>query len=331
MLAIVLPAAGEDLSVAVLGSVAPACEGNRVGQMVNDTVEVVLSGQSGFRLVERDRLEATLSEQGINLAGVTELHEAGQVGRIVAAKLLVTGKVFELGESRVLTAKLIGTETTLVKAVMVQDTLDTPLDAMVLQLAERLAELLRTEADALVAQPPAPDPLPTLIAEMGEARLPVMAVVVPEQHIDRRRPLAVPDPAVETELKRILIAAGVEVRDLPDNELADWVGDYEQRGDEAWPRSLEGVDLVIVGEAFSEAAGQLGSLALASGRAEINVVQRQGGRVVLADRVTTRGVDLAGESAGKTALQKAGRALGLRLLEFLQGYTQDPPAPADEV
>ena len=46
-------------------------------------------------------------------------------------------------------------------------------------------------------------------------------------------------------------------------------------------------------EAFSEGAGIMGRLRFASARAEINVMQRRDGRIVRADRVTTRGVDLA--------------------------------------
>ena len=146
-----------------------------------------------------------------------------------------------------------------------------------------------------------------------------MAVVIPEEHI--RAPvriavgtLVVPDPAVETELKSILIDAGVDVRDVQDNALADWVNDFESGAGTAWPRSLEGVDWVIVGEAFSQGAGVMGQLQFASARAEINVIQRKDGRIVRADRVTTRGVDLAEQIAGKTALEKAGRQLAQGLL-----------------
>ena len=74
------------------------------------------------------------------------------------------------------------------------------------------------------------------------------------------------------------------------------------------------MDWVIVGEAFSQGAGVMGQLQFASARAEINVIQRKDGRIVRADRVTTRGVDLAEQIAGKTALEKAGRQLAQGLL-----------------
>ncbi len=49
-------------------------------------------------------------------------------------------------------------------------------------------------------------------------------------------------------------------------------------------------------------------------RAEINVIDRKTGRIVLAGRRTDRAVDLAEAIAGKTALQKAGRKLSIEVL-----------------
>jgi hypothetical protein len=44
-------------------------------------------------------------------------------------------------------------------------------------------------------------------------------------------------------------------------------------------------------------------------------VNRSTGKIVLADRVTTRAADLSENIAGKKALQSAGRAMGIRILE----------------
>lgn len=82
---------------------------------------------------------------------------------------------------------------------------------------------------------------------------------------------------------------------------------------------MEGVEWIVVGEAFSEGAGGIGQLPFASARTVTNVIQRKDGRIMRADRVTTRGVDLAEQVAGKTALQKAGRQLSEGLLrKFLE-------------
>lgn len=305
------------ITVAVLGVETPSGEGDQIGRLIAEMVEVILSGEDRFELVNRSDLAATLEEQGINLAGVTDTTQATQIGRVVGAKLLVTGKAFELGESRVVTAKVIGSETTRIKAVMARGKLDDPLDALVFEVAQKLGDAIREHGSGLVASEEVHDPIPALIEQLKGKPLPVFAIVIPEEHRRRLQPIDPPDPAVETELKKLLIDAGVDVRDLKDNALADWVTQYEQGENPAWPRTLEGVDVVIVGEAFSESAGTMGSLRLASARAEINCIARENGRIIHADRVTTRGVDLAEEIAGKTALEKAGRVLAERLLAKL--------------
>ena len=319
--------AASPLTVAVLGFEAvgsePPVAGAGLSDLINDLLEAMLSGEHGLTLVDRAELNRTLTEQAVTLTGVTDTDHAIEIGRVVGAKLLVTGKAFELGESRIVTAKVIGSETTLTRSIMVRAGLDAPLDAMVFEAAEKMVAVLNDHAHELVAGATPHDPLPELVEELRKHKdLPVMAVVIPEEHV--RTPVRlsigvveVPDPAVETELKTVLIDAGIDVRDIKDNALADWVNDFEAGANPSWPRSLEGVDWVIIGEAFSEGAGGMGQLRFASARAEINVIQRKDGRLVRADRVTTRGVDLAEQIAGKTALEKAGRQLAEGLLRHI--------------
>lgn len=305
------------IPVAVLGFDAPGGESGQIGELINDTIEVMLSDAGHFRIVDRSSLMQTLSEQGINLSGVTDTENALKIGRVVGAKLLVTGKVFELGESRMLTAKVIGTETTLVEGVLIKGELDAPLDKLVFELAEKVTDKIVAKGATLIASPDVADPIPALIEQLKGRELPVLAVVISEEHRNGSMPVIPPDPAVETELKLLLIGAGADVRDVHDNALADWVRQYSEGGNPAWPRTLEGVNIIIVGEAFSESAGSMGDLRLASARVEINAIARKDGRIVHADRATTRAVDLAEEIAGKTALEKAGRVIGERLLTYL--------------
>ncbi len=160
------------------------------------------------------------------------------------------------------------------------------------------------------------DPLPALQKVLKGRKLPTVAVVVPEEHIGRTA-VAMADPAVETEIKRLLLTCGVKIKDLKQNELADWTRDVGQDAAEPWPRSLTGVDLVVTGEAFSEFTAQMGNLISCSARAEMNVISRKDGRIVQTDRVTTRAVDLAQNTAGRMALQKAGRVMAIRVLQYL--------------
>ncbi len=53
-----------------------------------------------------------------------------------------------------------------------------------------------------------------------------------------------------------------------------------------------------------------------SARIEIKVKPRDGDTILYTDRETTRAADLSESLAGKSALQKGGRAIGVRVLEY---------------
>lgn len=322
------PAENGPLTVAVLDFNADAAVGDGIGAQIGTAINAMLGAEEGFRLVERESLDKALKELELNLSGLTETSNAVQVGRLVGAKILVTGRAFPLGQNLLITAKIIGTETTLVDAVLVKGS-PAELDTLVTDLTAKIAERIRTNGHNLVARSASgADPVPALRERLATRQLPVVAVVVPERHIGQA-PVA-PDPAVETELKLLLRQCGFEIIDTRQNDLADWARNIKDTDLEHWPRSLSGADVVVVGEAFSEFAGRIGNLNSASARAELNLIDRRTGRIVLADRATTRAVDLSENIAGRTALQKAGHELGLRLLQNLAETLPEKAADAAE-
>jgi hypothetical protein len=159
-----------------------------------------------------------------------------------------------------------------------------------------------------------------------------VAVIVREQHhaapqVVVMGVLRVIDPAVETEVKKLLTECGFAVQDVPENELTDFARGWTAKDVNSWPRGLEKVDVLVAGEAFSEFAVRIGNIVSCSARAEINLVSRKDGKIVVADRITTRAADLSENIAGKKALQNAGRAMGIRLLEhFAETLPVDKPA-----
>ena len=106
-----------------------------------------------------------------------------------------------------------------------------------------------------------------------------------------------------------------QAQDVSQNELTDFARGWTATGVNRWPQGLSKVEVLVAGEAFSEFAARIGNLVSCSARAEINVVDHSSGKVVLADRVTVRAADLSENIAGKKALQNAGRALAIRILE----------------
>ncbi|MDH3582935.1 MAG: CsgG/HfaB family protein [Phycisphaerae bacterium] len=309
------------LTVAVLGFDANDPGNPALGEQISEMLVASLSADDSFELVDRRTMEATLREHELALTGMVPPAHAIKAGKLLGAQILVTGRAFQLGERVYVTGKLIGTETTLVKAVMVKGDEDADIGELALELAEKVDQGIVKHGRALTgADLVKANPVPALQAQLAKVKKkPVVAVLIREEHIARPRAAAArpPDPAVETEIKRILQRAGFSIQDVKGNELADWVDQATKKDDLGpWPRGLAGVDLVITGEALSEFGSRLRNLVTCVARAEINMISRKEGKIVLADRTTTRAVDLGENVAGKTALEKAGHVLGGRVLEY---------------
>ncbi len=309
------PAKGEPeratLTVAVLDFATDTPGGPELGAQISEILTATLSGTDGIRLVDRSSLARALQEQELNLSGVVNAESAAKVGKVVGARLLVTGKAFVVGKKTFLTAKVIGTETSLVEPVLITGDKDADLGELAMVLAEKLGTRLREAGPRLVGDGAAaePDPLPALRERLKTRRLPVVSVSVEERHVTANPGRGI-DPAVETELRLLLKECGLKVIEGSDSAQAE-----------------AGVALLVGGEAVSEFAARIGNLVSCSARAEIVVKERKTGEVVFTHRETTRAVDLSEQIAGKTALQKAGRVIGLRLLEHLADTL--PPAVTD--
>ncbi len=319
----VKPSAG--LTVAVLDFTASDPAAPNLGTELAAALSAMLSGETGVTLVERQTMAQILREHELSLTGLVNEQQAVKVGKLVGAKLMVTGRAFRLGKDLFITAKLIGTETSLVEGVMVKDAADADLGAMAVALSEKVAQKIRQSGPKLVAAADDEiDPLPALKKKLADRRKPVLAVIVREQHHAGMQPVVVGsvtvvvrviDPAVETEIKKLLAECGFSVQDVAQNELTDFARGWPATDVNRWPQGLGKVEVLVAGEAFSEFAARIGNLVSCSARAEINLVNRSSGKVLLADRVTVRAADLSENAAGKKALQNAGRALGIRILE----------------
>jgi len=313
------------LTVAILDFTASDPATPNLGTEIASALSAMLSGESGVTLVERQAIAQTLREHELNLTGMVNEEQAVKVGKLVGAKIMVTGRAFKLGRDLFITAKLIGTETSLVEGVMVKDAATADMGTMVVTLSEKVAQKVRQAGPKLVAAADdAVDPLPALKKKLADRRKPVLAVIVREQHHAGAQAVTAPltvtvtraiDPAVETEVKKVLTECGFTLQDAAQNELTDFARSWTATDINSWPRGLDKVEVLVAGEAFSEFAARIGNIVSCTARAEINLVNRSTGKIVLADRVTTRAADLSENIAGKKALQSAGRAMGIRILE----------------
>jgi len=304
------------IAVAILDFEAADPSNKDLGKQIAETLNAILTGEPGFILVDRGNLSKTLQEQELSLSGIVSADQASQIGKLVGAKILIVGKAFSLGQKMFVTAKLIGTETSLVEAVLVKSKLGADMADMVIDLSEKVSEKLRESGPKLIAaNDSAMDALPALKAKLANRVKPRVAVIIPEGHLAARQQATL-DPAVETEIKILLQEAGFIVQDAKENALADWARTYDLSKGEPWPRSLTEVDVVIVGEGFSEFLTRIGNLVSCAARAEVNMIDRSTGRILLSQRTSTRAVDLAENVAGKKALENAGRSIGLDVLRY---------------
>lgn len=313
------------VTVAVLDFAAKDPGNPDLGKQIAETIAISLSCENGITMVDRADMTKSLQEHELNLSGIVDADTAVRVGHMVGAQILVTGKVFPLGKKLICTAKLIGVETTLVEGVLMKGE-PSDMDTLVLELSEKIAEKIHTSGVTLVAKPAAQDDRFTRVqAALKGKSLPTIQLVITEVHHGETAAQRI-DPAAETEIKRMLLACGISLRDTKDNQLAKWASSLKTSESTSWPDSLDGVDYVIVGEAFSEFAARVGNLVSCSGRVEINMVERTKRKLILSESRTARNADLSEGIAGKSALQKAGNELGLLILEKILEVSPDKPA-----
>ena len=313
------PAKAGPVTVAVLTFESDLKAPDKSGELMADILASRLSALGDFSIVERQDMAKVLAEQKLTLSGLVSPDQAAKVGKLLGAKLLVTGRVTSTGTKVFAVCKVIGSETGQVKGSFLSLAQNISLEDLVEKVGANLQESLPAWSKQLVpADQQGPDEEAALKKLLEGKAPPAVAVVAPEMHVGPR----VIDPAVETEFKRFLTHTGVPVTALKPEataEVASHIKDFGQLG-----RLLAGTRYLIYGEAFSEAAGTVAGMTVALGRVEIQIIDLETGKVLLADRATARAPDLAEHLAAKTALQKAAHELALKMLPKL--YEQFPAA-----
>lgn len=266
-----------------------------LGPKVATLVNATLSAEPQIITVERAELDKVLGEQELGLSGTVDPSSAAKIGQLTGAKVLVTGRVFKADNQTIIVAKVIGTETSRVYGEMVQGGSSATLVNLSSGLAMKIAADVSDKGDNLVAKVETRE---EFIAKLKKAlegkKLPLVAVKINERHYGPH----IIDPAAETELSLILQQCGFTLAD--DN-------------------STNKPAIEITGEAFSAYGMQKGNLISCKSRVEIKARDLATGNILVVDRQTSVGVDIAEQTAAKTALQTATDALAERLLpQFVQ-------------
>src|SRR5438105_1812298 len=114
-----LPVDDRTLTIAVVDFDAKTLANPELGKQVAQVLEAALSGEPGFVLVDRGLLERTVREHELALSGVVDSGQAVKVGKLLNARVLVTGAVFPVDDKVWLVGKMIGTESSRMEAVTV--------------------------------------------------------------------------------------------------------------------------------------------------------------------------------------------------------------------
>lgn len=250
-----------------------------------------LSTNAELWLVERAELDKILSEQTLKLSGLADPSSAATVGRLTGARALITGRVIRNGDTIVLVAKVMSTETSRVFGETVTaaslDTMAKPIE----ELADKIGKLVAKEREVLAPAPATREQrLAKIRASLKGKALPSVQLKIAEHSITR----ATIDPAVETEFGKTIKELGGEVVDAT--------------------QGVKPADVLISGEAISELGARRGQLLSSRARVEVKAIRRSDGKVLVIDRETSVGVDIAESVAGKTALQNAALNLIERVL-----------------
>lgn len=264
-----------------------------LGPKVATLINADLSVDPDLITVERAELEKALGEQELGLGGTVSTESAAKVGQLTGAKVLVTGRVFKVDNQTLIVAKVIGTETSRVYGEMVQGPPTVSVVDLSSNLAAKIAGVITEKSATLVARVPSREERIAKIKQaLGGKKLPVVAVKISEQHYGPH----IIDPAAETELSLILEKCGFKLADS---------------GSTLKP------DIEISGQAFSAFGMQKGNLISCKSRIELKVREVATGNILLVDRQTSVGVDLAEQTAAKTALENAADELADRIIPEL--------------
>ena len=260
-----------------------------LGPKVATLVNANLSAEPQIITVERAELEKVLGEHELGLSGNIDPNSAAKIGQLTGAKVLVTGRVFRADNELIVVAKIIGTETSRVYGELAKGNANASITDLSADLAKKIVADVTQKGDTLVAKVETRGDCVEKIKKAIQGKmLPVVSVKIGEWHFGQ----PVIDPAAETELGLILQQCGFKLVD---------------------DHSTNAPEIEITGNAFSAFGLRKGSLVSCKARVELKARNKKGD-VLAVDRQTCVAVDIAEQTAAKTALQNAAAELAERLV-----------------
>ena len=263
-----------------------------LGPKIATLITARLSAEPQIVTVERAELQKVLGEQELGLSGTVSPDTAAKAGHLTGAKVLVTGRVFKVDKELILVAKIIGTETSRVYGELVKGGAEGSITDISATLAQKIAATITQRGETLLGKVESrKDRIAKIKKSLKSDNLPSVSVKIGERHVGH----PVIDPAAEAELGLILEECGFKLVD---------------------DKSPERAEVEITGDGFSAYGLRKGNLVSCKARLELKA-QKRSGEILCVDHQMSVGIDIAEETAAKTALQNAALELAARLLPKL--------------
>lgn len=270
-----------------------------LGSQISDIITARMSIYEQFRLVQRQNISDILKEHQLNLTGMVDTSHAIKIGNMFGAQIIVFGRAFPIDEDLYLAARIVSTETSRVKGIIVKGKRQEELSGLIERMVEKLLQGLNEWSPELLAKPDLPgDKISLLKLQIKDAKLPSLSVKITENHKNRTAPTS----AAATEMKKVFQQIGFIIVSFNDTD------------NNPCPKNA---DIMITGEGFSEFGAQLNGLAGCSARLQVQAVDCKTQKSIASEQTTRRSVDLSETIAAQTALQAAGRELAFKLAEII--------------
>jgi TolB-like protein len=293
---------------------------SRVTQMNKMTAQGALQqyivSTRRYKLVDRSRIDQIMKSHTFDRGGMVDTSKVKEIGKMLQADIVCVTEMRKEDGNFIAVCSLIDVESGEVSAsayeLIESDTAPNIRDAMNRAAMTMLGKMDGSPPPAASASSPVQPPKPAgdPLQDPRQARI---AVVIPEIHITRQ----IPDPAGETAIIRKFLEAGFTR--MVDKNQVDKIRNSDAvkallRGDVAAAASIGqqlGVDYIIVGEAFSEAVGFVGSgLFSCRARVEARAIRTDNARILATNGFHAGGVDLTESTSAKVALNNAGEMMG---------------------
>ncbi len=251
-----------------------------MGKSVAELLNIALMESGNADMVERAELDAALNELQLSAVGLTSKESQVKLGRFIGAKILITGSLCKSGSKNFVIVKIIGTETSRVLGASASGTED--FTSLVPMLAPKVSAILEKQSAKLLPKEQNKEEVLSRLKKVVQGKQRKVFVKVKEDIA-----LSVPDPAAETELKKLLLALDFQVVNTQ-NEA----------------------DYAVIGEAIAANAGNYHKFTSAAVRLELSIYNKDKKLLATgAARETLAGgtyIIAAKEAIAQTALKLAG-------------------------